>query len=323
MNKTGPRASTLAKKIRQQAPNGPRASTPALGEATHGSAGEDARGPYAGEDACAPIAAVPGPRASTPAKTKAGEDACAPNEDACAPENHSRGYLPHIENKTYQAITFRLNDSVPRAVIDQWKAELHEEGNDKTHEKDIQSGDSEAVRLRKLIDEYEDMGYGECLLTDEKIAQIVKDALFYHDGKRYRLLSWCIMPNHVHVVIEVLGGFTLSTILQGWKSYTAHVICKVLGRKGRIWMPEYFDRYIRSDQHLKSAIDYVENNPVNAGLVATPSEWRFGSAGHNWTAGVPACNATRNAGVPARIVAGEDACAPSVNNVTNTTYIYE
>ena len=300
MNKTGARASTPAKEIRQQAPYGPRASTPAKAEAAYASsAGEDARGPYAGEDACAP------------------------NENVCAPENHSRGYLPHIENKTYQAITFRLNDSVPRAVIDQWKAELREEGNDKTHEKDNQSGDSEAVRLRKLIDEYEDMGYGECLLTDEKIAQIVKDALFYHDGKRYRLLSWCIMPNHVHVVIEVLGGFTLSTIMQGWKSYTAHVICKVLGRKGRIWMPEYFDRYIRSDQHLKSAIEYVENNPVNAGLVATPSEWRFGSAGHNWTAGVPACNATRTAGVPARIVAGEDACAPSVNNVTNTTYIYE
>ena len=317
MNKTGARAFTPAKEIRQQSPNGPRASTPAQAEAAYASS--------AGEDACAPIAAVPGPRASTPALGEAthgsagedargpyaGEDACAPNENACAPENHSRGYLPHIENKTYQAITFRLNDSVPRAVIDQWKAELREEGNDKTHEKDNQSGDSEAVRLRKLIDEYEDMGYGECLLTDEKIALIVKDALFYHDGKRYRLLSWCIMPNHVHVVIEVLGGITLSTILQGWKSYTAHVICKVLGRKGRIWMPEYFDRYIRSDQHLKSAIDYVENNPVNAGLVATPSEWSFGSAG------VPACN---NAGEDAR---GPKTCAPLVNNVTNTTYIYE
>ena len=294
----GTRASTPA--ITQAGVPGPRASTPAKAIDTTPAKGEVAYAPNAGEDACAPIAGVPGPRASTPASC----------EDACAPEDHTRGYLPHIENKTYQTITFRLNDSVPRAVIDQWKAQLREEGNDKMCEKDNQSGDSEAVQLRKLIDEYEDMGYGECLLKDEKIAQIVKDALFYHDGKRYRLLSWCIMPNHVHVVIEVLGGFTLSTILQGWKSYTAHVICKVLGRKGRIWMPEYFDRYIRSDQHLKSAIDYVENNPVKAGLVATPSEWRFGTAGvharHNWTAGVPACN---NAGEDAR---GPKACAPTI-----------
>ena len=77
------------------------------------------------------------------------------------------------------------------------------------------------------------------------------------------------MPNHVHVLIEVNEGWSLSRIMHGWRSYTAKEANRILGRTGRFWMEEYYDRYIRDDNHLQKTINYILNNPANAGL----DEW--------------------------------------------------
>jgi REP element-mobilizing transposase RayT len=111
---------------------------------------------------------------------------------------HTRGYLPHFDaGNILQFITFRLADSVPSEVIDQWKQELRwHEGMD--------AASKEAVELRKRIEKYEDSGKGACYLRDERIARLVEDALKRFNGERYRLIAWCIMPNHVHVLIETM-----------------------------------------------------------------------------------------------------------------------
>lgn len=77
------------------------------------------------------------------------------------------------------------------------------------------------------------------------------------------------MPNHVHVLIEVNEGWSLSRIMHGWRSYTAKEANRILGRTGKFWMEEYYDRYIRDDNHLQKTINYILNNPANAGL----DEW--------------------------------------------------
>ena len=79
------------------------------------------------------------------------------------------------------------------------------------------------------------------------------------------------MPNHVHVLIEVADDWTVSKIVQGWRSYTAHEANKILGRTGRFWQPEYFDRYIRNERHLSDTIAYIDTNPDKAGL----KEWKW------------------------------------------------
>ena len=239
------------------------------------------------------------------------------------PQDHCRNYLPHIENKQYQMITFRLNDSVPRHVVEQWKATLnHLTGSQvsapaatvsqvsapaaigsrvstpaptssqvstpaptkspfKTHQQEIH-------RLLKLIDQYEDAGIGECLLRDDSIAQIVQDTLLFNHQKKYELICWCIMPNHVHTLIAPVEGMSLSEIMYDWKSYTTHAINKALNRKGKLWMMEYFDRYIRDDNHFQKVVNYIHNNPVKAGLVAEPADWRWSSAGSGSQVSVPA-----------------------------------
>ena len=173
--------------------------------------------------------------------------------------------VPHRENKALQSITFRLYDSLPKEVIQEIKQKLD------INEDDDSCDSIQYQRLRQKIAEYEDAGYGQCFLRDERIAAIMQDTLKHFDGERYQLICWCIMPNHVHVLIEVNEGWSLSRIMHGWRSYTAKEANRILGRTGKFWMEEYYDRYIRDDNHLQKTINYILNNPANAGL----DEWSW------------------------------------------------
>ena len=168
--------------------------------------------------------------------------------------------VPHRENKALQSITFRLYDSLPKEVIEEIKLKLDIKKDDPA------CNSMQYQRLRQKIAEYEDAGYGQCFLQDKRIAAIMQDTLKHFDGERYQLLCWCIMPNHVHVLIEVNEGWSLSRIMHGWRSYTANEANRILGRTGKFWMEEYYDRYIRNDNHLQKTINYILNNPANAGL---------------------------------------------------------
>ena len=186
---------------------------------------------------------------------------------------YSRDYLPHLDNpKLIQFITFRLHDALPMQALKQIEEEL----------KQIDAQPSQHVNLdaerRKRLEAYLDAGHGACYLRDERIARLIQDALCYFDGQHYRLLAWCIMPNHVHVVVEMLPGFALAQIMHSWKTYTARAANKLLHREGSFWQREYYDRYMRDERHLAGAIAYVEQNPVKAGLVARAEDWPFGSA---------------------------------------------
>jgi REP element-mobilizing transposase RayT len=170
---------------------------------------------------------------------------------------HSRGYLPHFDSaETIQFVTFRLADSLPRAIA---KAVA-------------QLPDSLAEADRRL-----DGGLGSCWLRQPSIAQVVEEAVLHFDGQRYRLLAWCIMPNHVHVVVEPIQGGRIGSIVHSWKSFSAKQANHVLGRSGPFWHRDYFDRFIRDEGHLARTIEYVENNPVKAGLVTTTAEWPWSS----------------------------------------------
>jgi REP element-mobilizing transposase RayT len=86
------------------------------------------------------------------------------------------------------------------------------------------------------------------------------------------------MPNHVHALIETRAGFPLDSVLQAWKSFTAHAANARLGRSGEFWQREYLDRYVRNAEHYERVVAYIEENPVKAGLAATGDEWLWSSA---------------------------------------------
>jgi len=104
------------------------------------------------------------------------------------------------------------------------------------------------------------------------------------DAKRYRLLEWCIMPNHVHVIIHCPDGTQIGEIVKSWKTHSAREINRVLLRQGSLWSHDYHDRYIRDSVHLINVRSYIRNNPVNAGLCLSPEKWPWSSASQTGTA---------------------------------------
>jgi putative DNA methylase len=185
-----------------------------------------------------------------------------------APTWHSRGYLPHWEAGAIpQSITFRLHDSLPRTLLETWREEL------------AHLPDTEATRERRQrIEAALDAGHGECLLRNSEVGALVEHALLHFDQQRYKLHAWVIMPNHVHVLITPFEGYTLSSILHSWKSFTAKSANQLLGRTGTFWLEEYFDRSIRNEEHYNRVVEYIHNNPVKAGLCVATEEWGLSSA---------------------------------------------
>lgn len=184
-------------------------------------------------------------------------------------------FLPHwsAPGATY-AVTFRLADSLPRSVLESFLRERqHLLDGARSNGRALTT--RESARLRELhsarIEAFLDSGEGECVLQHAEVAQIVRNALHHFQGRRYEILAWCIMPNHVHVVVRPHPGHGLPAILQSWKSFTANLINNSLGRTGTLWQAEYFDHLIRDADDLEHSIRYVLENPMLAGL----SHWAW------------------------------------------------
>jgi REP element-mobilizing transposase RayT len=176
---------------------------------------------------------------------------------------HQRGYLPHCDYPgLVQFVTFRLKDSMPAARRGEWEHLL--------------SIEDEREKRTKL-ENYLDRGIGDCPLQDRRAATAVEETLLHNHSQSFELLAWCVMPNHVHVLVHVWET-PLRKMLQSWKSYSAAQINKSLDRSGALWEPDYWDTFIRDDHQELTAIRYIENNPVEAKLCRAPLEWPFSSA---------------------------------------------
>jgi len=172
-----------------------------------------------------------------------------------------RGNLPHIykEGCTY-FVTFTLFDAVPKHV---------------RRKRLIEADD----RPELIAAEFDPKPMtGSCLLQDPRAATIAEDALLHFQGDRFALSAWCVMPNHVHVVVTPFREFSLPNLLHSWKSYSAHEVNKALAREGKVWEEEAFDHLVRNERAFSRFVNYTENNPVKARLCERPEDWAFGSA---------------------------------------------
>jgi hypothetical protein len=62
------------------------------------------------------------------------------------------------------------------------------------------------------------------------------------------------------------------------KSYTANRLNRLLGTNGPVWQQSFFDRVIRDEVQLETAVRYIHENPIAAQLVSVPSEYAYSSA---------------------------------------------
>jgi putative transposase len=173
---------------------------------------------------------------------------------------HESGYLPHVDaNTLLQHIVFRTAGSLPRYVIER------------------ASSAPPALR-RSLVDEALDSSSNGSLFSEQAYADVMQSALRFFDRDRYDLQAWCVMPNHVHVVLVTSPDVLLGTTIKSWKRFVSRQINEVRGTTGSVFASDYFDRFIRNVKQAETALHYVEANPVKAGIVQNASDYHWSSA---------------------------------------------
>jgi REP element-mobilizing transposase RayT len=116
-------------------------------------------------------------------------------------------------------------------------------------------------------------------LPPPALRQVCTHVLYDH-GKRYDLIFGVVMPDHVHVIFQPRqrkpgAWFDLAEIMKGLKGTSARRINQLLGTQGTVWQDESYDRIIRDEQELEEKLLYMYNNPLKAGLVADPADYKF------------------------------------------------
>jgi putative transposase len=202
--------------------------------------------------------------------------------------------LPHFDHigMTF-FITFRLFNS-----IETQKATTLKEERKKAVEAINKKWSKEEQRLarnkieQRYFAQYDGLldhaTHGDRFLMEEPCLQILKDAIHQFDGTFYRLEAYCIMPNHVHLVIDtstqIPGDQYFDTTVNEYK-YIKDIMHRIKGKSARlinlarnttgstVWLSENYDRYIRNESHYQYALNYTINNPVKAGLVERWEDW--------------------------------------------------
>jgi REP element-mobilizing transposase RayT len=172
-----------------------------------------------------------------------------------------RRRLPHLDLPGREVfVTFRLYGSLPR--------------NRTFPSKNLTSGQA-FVAMDRILDTAR---CGPTFLRQPAIAELVLDSL--RRGVRlghYDLHAWAIMSSHVHLLIT--PHVSLSKLLRSLKAATSKRANFLLHRTGEpAWQDESCDHLVRDGEEFRR-IQSIENNPVSAGLVASPEDYRRSSAG--------------------------------------------
>jgi len=181
-----------------------------------------------------------------------------------------RRRLPHIQPAdTPLFITWHLHGSVPYGRF-------------------APPGDLRGGKAFVWMDRHLDQAaFGPTWLKREEIAKVVVDALRHGADTlhHYGLHAFVVMANHVHVLLTPL--VPAPKLLRSVKGFSAREANKVLGRTGEpFWQSESYDRWVRNDVEFGRIERYIVENPVRAGLVSAPGEYRWSSAYAGTNAGM-------------------------------------
>ena len=180
-----------------------------------------------------------------------------------------RNRLPHWrQDRACYFVTFRLNDSLPSKQLAEWRDEREKWLEIHPQPWSVEIEMEYHKRFSGRVDRWLDEGHGACLLQDPQHAERVAATLDHDDGIRYLLHSRVIMPNHVHALLSLGAGESLSGIIASWKRFSATRINKAIGAAGALWQKDYFDRMIRDWDHFVHVARYIRRNPVKAKLVS-------------------------------------------------------
>jgi putative transposase len=100
----------------------------------------------------------------------------------------------------------------------------------------------------------------------------------YSEEKEAAVLAYCLMPNHIHLLIRPSEVEALPKMMQGITLCYSKYFNGENGRTGRLWESRYYSTVIDADSYLWTVSRYIENNPVRAGMVKRPEDYLYSSA---------------------------------------------
>ena len=183
-------------------------------------------------------------------------------------EYYRRDHLPHFDGGAiWQSVTIHIKNSLPVEIIKKIKHKLI---SLPIEERKIQK----VRQLELYLDSKADTGP----LKNTLYAQRVSETFLRFNGKLYDLAAFVVMSNHAHLLFRQKNNVELRDIITVIKSQSAKEINKLRGSAGSLWGYDYYDRYIRSIKHWYRVFDYIENNPVKAGLCDELGGYKASSA---------------------------------------------
>ncbi|QMW07132.1 hypothetical protein H3H32_29760 [Spirosoma foliorum] len=203
--------------------------------------------------------------------------------------------LPHLQYVGASFfVTFCLKGSLPAAVVREFIAErdrvikaMKEKNADGISDEVYREQKKYFARIERTLDACQ---YGYDWLKNPLVADALAKRIKDIDGKGYELLAYCIMPNHIHLVVDTANQldtlepdeaittdnyrqlYQTLRLIKGGSAFEAN---RLLGRSGAFWQPESYDHYVRDAAELKRIINYTLQNPVKAGLVNDWKEWPY------------------------------------------------
>ena len=117
---------------------------------------------------------------------------------------------------------------------------------------------------------------GEFILNSDEMKEmflcILEDAKKKYD---FKLKHFCIMDNHVHLLIEPASETNLSKLMQWILSVFAIRFNKLFSQIGHVWYDRFKSKIIRSFRQMVQTFQYISDNPVKAGICANGQDYVY------------------------------------------------
>jgi len=130
---------------------------------------------------------------------------------------------------------------------------------------------------------------------DDYFRVLVDNLVYCVSNKGLLVHAYVVMPNHFHAICSHAGN-DLSSVMRDLKKYTARIVVQKLESEGRntwltamrrasghesgtrVWDESFHPEQVHSEPFFQQKLDYLHNNPVRAGYVNDPCEWKYSSA---------------------------------------------
>ncbi|MEE4270736.1 MAG: transposase [Thermoanaerobaculales bacterium] len=125
---------------------------------------------------------------------------------------------------------------------------------------------------------YNRLGRGEHAFDDEDTAQFfIKTLRAVVRRDDLTVFAWCLMSNHFHIAVR-MGGVPLSRSLKSLQQRTTIFVNRRRQQHGPLWQGRFKAKLVDRDAYMNGLLSYIHLNPVAAGLVSDPAEFRW--SGH-------------------------------------------